>query len=384
MPRIKTWKTTGTATLTHGDRSEGCVLLDDIHAFIRRYVVLTDDQLTAISLWVAHTYAIDAATQTPYLNVNSAVLQCGKSRLLEVLEMIAHDAHVWIRPSEAVVYRYIKQFNKPTLLLDEVDAIWDDKGSENEGLRALINAGHREGAVVPRCTQFGREVEMFPVFCPKVLAGIGHLPATIADRSIPIKMKRKTSNETVGRFRRVRVEPGSKHIQKYADAWVKLNNDELREADPYLPDELTDRQQEAAEPLLAIADLAGGHWPVNARKGLINLFMDPNNAADETLRMRCLSDCREVFRDRWAAGNIDQRIQTSTLVLQLVSMADSPWEERGLTANHLAYLLQDFDVKPKYMRFPEPVGGKRGYERKDFEDAWTRYLPAPVSTDQSK
>jgi hypothetical protein len=47
-------------------------------------------------------------------------------------------------------------------------------------------------------------------------------------------------------------------------------------------------------------------------------------------------------------------------------------------------LLQDFDVKPKYMRFPEPVGGKRGYERKDFEDAWTRYLPAPVSTDQSK
>ena len=81
------------------------LLLDDIHAFIRRYVVLTDDQLTAISLWVAHTYAIDAATQTPYLNVNSAVLQCGKSRLLEVLEMIAHDAHVWIRPSEAVVYR---------------------------------------------------------------------------------------------------------------------------------------------------------------------------------------------------------------------------------------------------------------------------------------
>ncbi len=47
--------------------------------------------------------------------------------------------------------------------------------------------------------------------------------------------------------------------------------EELRDAIPELPDELGDRQADAWEPLLAIADLAGGDWGDRARSAAIEL-----------------------------------------------------------------------------------------------------------------
>ncbi|MDA2953622.1 MAG: topoisomerase, partial [Actinomycetota bacterium] len=61
-------------------------LLQTVKRYLRRYVVLSDPQATACTLWVAHAHAFAAAEATPYLNVTSAVKQCGKTRLLEVLE----------------------------------------------------------------------------------------------------------------------------------------------------------------------------------------------------------------------------------------------------------------------------------------------------------
>jgi len=38
-------------------------------------------------------------------------------------------------------------------------------------------------------------------YCPEALAGIGELPDTVADRSIPIRMRRPRPGESVKRFR---------------------------------------------------------------------------------------------------------------------------------------------------------------------------------------
>jgi hypothetical protein len=66
--------------------------LDATSAFVRRYVVLTEHQLVAVALWVFHTHAIEAAESTPYLSVTSAVPRSGKSRLLEVFELLVRPA----------------------------------------------------------------------------------------------------------------------------------------------------------------------------------------------------------------------------------------------------------------------------------------------------
>jgi len=44
-------------------------LLDDIVAYVRRFVVLNDAELCAIALWTLHTFALEAVDTTPYLSV---------------------------------------------------------------------------------------------------------------------------------------------------------------------------------------------------------------------------------------------------------------------------------------------------------------------------
>ena len=64
--------------------------------------------------------------------------------------------------------------DRPTLLLDEVDAIFGSNTERTEPLRAIINSGNRPGAAVARCVGEGSRqiVKDFCVYCPKVLSGI--------------------------------------------------------------------------------------------------------------------------------------------------------------------------------------------------------------------
>ncbi len=135
--------------------------LAETHDFIRRYVVLSDDQAVTCSLWVFHTYLIDAAETTPYLEVTSPEKRSGKSRLLDVLQELVWNPWRAVLPSEAVTYRKIAD-GATTLLLDEVDAIFGPKAKEHEGLRAMLNAGYRpprlRGAAMRASVHEGEEL----------------------------------------------------------------------------------------------------------------------------------------------------------------------------------------------------------------------------------
>ena len=159
--------------------------LDALESYVRKYVVLTEEQRTAAVLWAAHTWVIDACEVSPYLSVTSAVMRSGKSQLVGTLRHVVADPWVAIQPSEAVLFRRIHEA-RPTLFLDEVDTLFHSKDDRHEPLRALLNAGNRRGTTVPRVTktakgEFG--IVDFEVFCAKLLAGIGHPPVTVADRA---------------------------------------------------------------------------------------------------------------------------------------------------------------------------------------------------------
>ncbi len=130
-------------------------LLEAVEDLIATYVVLTDEQRTAVALWVAHTHAIEAAEATGYLHANSPERESGKSRLLETLEHLVRDPVLTMSTSEAALFRTLAERPR-TLLFDEVDAIFGEKQRrEHEDLRALLNAGHRRGATVIRCVGDG-------------------------------------------------------------------------------------------------------------------------------------------------------------------------------------------------------------------------------------
>jgi len=124
---------------------DGAQLLSDLVAFIRRFVVLSDSQAIAIALWIVHTHAFEAADSTPYLAINSAEKRCGKTRLLEVLDLLVARAWLTGRTTGAALIRKVSS-DRATLLLDESDAAFNGEKTYAEALRGILNSGHRRAA----------------------------------------------------------------------------------------------------------------------------------------------------------------------------------------------------------------------------------------------
>jgi Protein of unknown function (DUF3631) len=344
------------------------VLLEDVARFIRRFVVLTEIQADALALWTAHTHAIKAADTTPYLAITSAEKRSGKTRLLEVLELVVHAGLPTANTSDAALFRTISEL-EPTLLLDEVDAIF--KAREREDLRGLLNAGYRRGAVVRRMGGAKMtQLEKFEVFCPKAFAGIGNcLPDTILDRSITIGLQRKTREEEVERFRRRDVVPEGELLRDRLADWLEPQVDELHRARPALPDDLDDRAQDMWEALLAIAELAGGNWPRRAWQAALELS-GSTGREDESLTALLLKDIHAVFSN--GAGD---HLKTADLIAHLAEIEESPWGDwygKPISPQGVSKLLKPHRIKT----MPVWIDGKtaRGYKAEQFADAFHRVL----------
>jgi 5S rRNA maturation endonuclease (ribonuclease M5) len=181
---------------------DGARLLDHVAAYIRRFVSLSESQARVAATWTVHTYTFAAADSTPYLAITSAEKQSGKTRLLEVFKTLVETPWFTGRVTAAVLTRKIDA-ERPTLLLDESDAAFSGEKEYAEALRCVLNTGHRSGGKASCCVGQGANISFkdFSTFCPKAIAGIGKLPDTVADRAIPIRLKRAAQDEKVERFR---------------------------------------------------------------------------------------------------------------------------------------------------------------------------------------
>lgn len=343
-------------------------LLNDISIFIRRYVVLSSDQLAAVALWVIHTYMFDQADTTPYLNIHSAEKRSGKTRLLEVLEVLVESPWFTGRVTSAVLARKVDA-ECPTLLLDESDAAFKGEKEYSEALRGILNSGYRKGGKSSICVGKGADIgyKDLSTFCPKAIAGIGKLPSTIADRSIPILLKRRMLDEKVEKFYPRKITKEIEHLKEQLDLCksIKLDITVIK-----IPENLDDRAADCCEPLLAIAEEAGEDWIAKANQSLANL-MTGEERQDESLNVQLLSDIREILE-----GEGLDRISSSALTNSLKSQEESPWSEHGginLSQRKLSRMLKPYGIKSLSIRSIDKV--YRGYQRNDFEDAFNRYLP---------
>jgi hypothetical protein len=349
--------------------------------FIRRFVVMSDEQAVALTLWAFHTHAIEASDYTPYVFVTSAERESGKSLLKEVLELLTANPVPTSNVSPAALFRIASPKDEPpaTFLVDEVDEIFAPK-SERSELRGLLNAGFRRGDAAIRMVGEGAKQvpQRFSVYCPKLLAGKSSavLGDTLESRCIRIELKRKTRSEVIDRFRRRHVEEAVEYLAEALHSLGSYHSAALSYARPYLPDELSDRQQDIWEPLLAIAELAGEGWANRARAAA--LALSARDESDEPLGVRLLADCQNIF-------NGHDRLSTARLIELLCLIEEAPWaekwweprkgESKGAAAYNLAWHLRRYGIRPETVRLDN---GERlkGYKRDRFKDAWSRYLPS--------
>ena len=349
-------------------RPIGARLLDELHQALTRYVVLPSPEAAdAVVLWIAATHAAPAWNCAPRLDITSPVKRCGKSRLLDIIEATCHDPLLTVNISPAALVRSIGD-DPPTLLLDEADTVFGPKaGDAHEDLRGILNAGHSRGRPVhpvgrqqpqawrtARRSPWPRSPESAPCPTPSPTArwscrcGAAH-PANVVDR-----------------YRERRDGEPLRVLGERLGEWTRAHMDDLREAEPDMPVE--DRAADTWEPLIAVADLAGGDWPARAR-----LRRARAHRRGRHRHHARRPAARPTSATSSATGTRCTARRSST---RSTSIPEAPWGDyfgRPMNARDMAKLLKPYGVSSADVK----VDGvnRKGYRREHLHDPWTRYLP---------
>jgi len=241
----------------------------------------------------------------------------------------------------------------------------------------MINAGHRRTGGILRCVGDGsnQQVQKFPVYSALAVGGLGDLPDTIMSRSIVVRMRRRAPNEKVEAYRQRIHEPQGHALRERIAEWADTVRERIDGAFPEMPEGVNDRPADVWEPLLAVADIAGGTWPGRARAACVELINAAKRTDKGSIGIRLLTDLQQVFDGA-------DRLPTATIVERLTAMDDATWADldgKPLTTRTLAKMLGDYvtadnePIKPRSIRF-NGVPAK-GYYASDLTDAWVRYCP---------
>src|SRR5215469_10752349 len=305
------------------DARQGERMIQSVFDFLGRFVSYPSEHAqVAHVLWCVHTHLMDRWESTPRLAFLSPEKESGKTRCLEITELMVPRPMMAVNMSPSALFRSVgNEDGLPTILFDEIDTVFGPKAKENEEIRGLLNAGHRRGAVAGRCVVHGKKVETEEIsaFCAVALAGLGWLPDTILSRSVIIRMRRRGPGEKVMAYRRRVHAPFGQTLRECLAAWAADEVETMAEARPEMPSGIEDRHADVWEPLLAIADAVGGDWPVRARGAALALVGAARDA-EPSLGIKLLADLKTLFD----ASTLDA-MPTATILSRLVDLPESPW-----------------------------------------------------------
>src|SRR5215813_15554595 len=108
-------------------------ILDGVHDFLGRFVIYPSKEAhDSHVLWIAHTHVMDAWESTPRLALLSPEPASGKTRALEVSELLVLNPVEAINVSPAYLFRKVGSGDVATILFDEIDTVFGPKAKENE------------------------------------------------------------------------------------------------------------------------------------------------------------------------------------------------------------------------------------------------------------
>ena len=344
----------------------GAEVANEVEWILKKHVYLSSEHYyTAITLWIFLTYVYDKFNILPILLITSPVLRCGKTTLLLTLKGLVNKGLSTSNITSAAAYRTVEEF-KPTLLLDEAEKL-----PKNDEFRGIINAGHtKETAFVVRVgsKEVNFKLDSFNTFCPKVVAMIGKPCDTWLDRSIHIKMERKTKDIHIKKLPidfNAQMKPLRQKLAKWACGDLRQIEEEF--------DLSNDRAVDNWIPLISIAHSLNDEWVIKAKRAMV--FMESDEDEDD-LKIELLQDIQQYFNEK------GDKVSSTALVDYLLELEDRPWADlrhgKGITPHTLANMLRDFNIKPKNLRWEGKI--LKGYDVKDFKEVFLQYLPSQNAT----
>ncbi|MEV5782225.1 DUF3631 domain-containing protein [Streptomyces sp. NPDC052287] len=361
---------------------DGAALLDEVEAFHRRFNIFPSEHAyVAVVLWDAHAHLIDCFETTPRVAFLSPEPGSGKSRALEIVELLTPRPVATVSASANALYRLVDSAEGlPTVLFDEVDTIFGPKAGADEALRGFLNAGYRRIGGALRCVGDGsnQNAQVFGSYCAVAMAGIGSLPDTVLTRTVIVRMRKRAPNEKIEPYRQRTHEKQGHALRDRLAKWADTVRDRVANAWPEMPEGVTDRPADVWEPLLAVADAAGGDWPTRARAACVELISAAHDNDESSIGIRLLTD----LRDKVFCGA--DRMPTVVIIECLLRLDDGPWgdlDDKPINSRTLGRLLGQYvtaALKPiKSRGIRTPSGFPKGYYAEDLADAWMRYCPPP-------
>lgn len=342
----------------------GIELANQIEAIFDKYVFLPEGGNTAITLWIMGTYVFNSFRIFPNLSITSPERRCGKSSTLDLIEALANKSLLTSNITTAAIFRLVEKY-QPTLIIDEADTFVSGR---NDDMIGIINSGHAKNrAVIIRNVGDNFDPKKFSTWSAKVFASIKSLPGTVMDRSIEVKLRRKTIHEVVDRLS-VNFKDQCLEIRSKLLKWGIDHQDDIRFAKVSLPRIENDRAMDNWHPLFCIAENLNRDWLDKCIKAYKVITF---NRDEKTHQIQLLEDIAEIFE----VTNYE-RIFTAELISHLIQMEERPWVSwlhgKPINANALAKILAGFEIYSSTLR--RDYNRKKGYKRSDFEDAFNRYL----------
>jgi putative DNA primase/helicase len=310
-------------------------LLEDIIGRLRRHVIISDEGVLAIALWLMLSWVHDEiCTISPILNINSAEPESGKTTTISVLQFLMPKCITSVEVSEAALYRSIQRWS-PSFCFDEFDSVLADR--DKGALRSVINSGHRRGQGVLRCT---------------------------GDDQILKK------NQSIEKFNN-EDDNGLAELRRRLLRWAQDNGNDLRNAKPAMPDKFRNRNADNWQIQFAIAELAGENWAERARAAASKIESQSDSSTASARALEAI----KLALENLSVGDV----ASEDLIDKMAEDPDSDWaewkNEKKITPRQLARLLERYGIVPGKV-YPASRGGRqaRGYKREWFVDAFETWL----------
>lgn len=351
------------------DSPEPCVL-DVVREFIGRFVYATDAELDVMAGWVVHSYVFEAYFATPRLAFLALTEEAGKTTALNMILALAKNPIKTVNASGPSIFKIIEK-EHPTLLFDEVDNMWNPKGtgsSKNRDQLGILNEGaYQDGYVL-------RADGKYPVFVAAAFAGIGQLPKTMASRSIIINMSRVPDNVDLEDYEPDLFRGEAARIREMIGSWLAERGPEL-DLQPIMPEGLKSRKRQITKVLVAVGDLAGPEWSDRMRKALREVMLG-------ITRVTRMSPAEELIQLVASITQQDTFLPTGELITLLKFQRDhenalrwAEWLDSPFVATRtLANMLKPYGIESQ-QKWLEGEN-RRGYHAGDFHMwAQTRHEP---------
>ncbi len=401
-------------------------LLTEIEGIIKRHVVLPEAAATALAVWVLHTYVYELRDTVAYVAIESPEKRCGKTTLLTVLGAMANKPLIASNVTVGALFRAIDTC-RPTLLIDEADTFLAGnttmRGVINSGntwrtayvLRmsrpsrsglqverqsggsgsllphppasdygATCPPASDYGATCPPASDYGATCPPSPGFgaagghgsagtglkryscwCPKVIAMIGRVPDTIADRSIVVSMARKLTTE----IRAPLAKLNTATIKAKCARFALDHGHAIGQCEKIHGEGLNDRAADTFDPLYVVARLAGTQWEEKLHAAA--LVLSPV-AGSKSTAAELLLDIYSIFLST-EKEKIFTRQLTGYLRDEEFNVTSAALKDSAIDEQKIAQLLRPYGIKPSLCRVGSRVA--RGYLVADFTDAIARYVP---------